>query len=106
MDAVLVQLSSLDFIMAVKSAVNTEIIAVIRDIDRCEHADRVAKMLSRLHLRLLCNLFQERQSRRGQQSRQILRCAGMMVQRAADVFCSVRIIVIGFPCSKHIIQNR
>ena len=60
MDALIIQLGSLDLIMTVKSAVDAEVLAVIGDINRRKHADGITKMLSRLFLGFFCHFFQER----------------------------------------------
>ena len=48
-----------DFVMAIKTTVNAIVLAIICDIDWCEHINTVTKMFSRLDLRCLRYFLQK-----------------------------------------------
>ena len=59
-----VQLHPLDMVVAVEAAVDTVVFAVIRDIKRRKHVNRIAEMLSGFLLRSLRHFFDKRLGRR------------------------------------------
>ena len=81
--------------MTVKTAVNAVILAVIGDIQRCEHLHRVAKVLACFHLRPLGHLLEERQRRRREQCAEVLRRENVLAKRTQYVSRRIGIRVIG-----------
>ena len=77
-DFFFVQLGTVDFIMAVETAVNAVVFAVVGNVDRCEHVYTVTKMLSGFHTSCLCDVLQQGQSGRGEQCGEILRGTAVM----------------------------
>ena len=85
-----------DIVIAVESAVDTVILAVVGDIDRREDVDRIAEMVLRLLLRPSCHPLQEGGRRRRKQRLEILDAAGISAQGPLHVPCGVgrRIIIL------------
>ena len=61
LDLVCIQLCTADLVVAVKSTVNTVVLTVIRNVDRCKHADTVSEMFPCFDPCSLCDFFQKRQ---------------------------------------------
>jgi len=94
-DLVHIQLGTADLVMTVKTAVNAVILAVIGDIQRCEHLHRVAEMLARFRLCALRHLLKERQRRGRQQCAEVLRRENVLAKRTQYVSRRIGIRVIG-----------
>ena len=61
LDLFFVQLCAADLVVAVKSTVNTVVLTVVCNVDRCKHADTVPKMFPCFDPCSLCDFFQKRQ---------------------------------------------
>ena len=61
LDLICIQLCASDLVVAVKSTVNTVVLTVVCNVDRCKHADTVPKMFPCFDPCSLCDFFQKRQ---------------------------------------------
>ena len=59
LDLVCIQLCTADLVVAVKSTVNTVVLTVICNVDRCKHADTVSEMFPGLNPCSLRDFFQK-----------------------------------------------
>ena len=95
-DFFICELGSFDPVMAVKPAVDTVIFTVICDIDRGEHINGIAKVLSGLLLGALGNLLQQRQSRRRKQGLKVFRGFVIMSKGSSYIRLGIQTVVVIF----------
>ena len=93
-DLVLIQLLSVDIIVAVEPTIDTIIFAIICYIKRCEQIYCIAKMQSGLIVCSLCHLIQMWKSRRGKQCLEVFHIDGSLVESPPYVHICVFFIVI------------
>ena len=91
-----VQFHAADVVVAVESAVDTVILAVIGNVQRCEEIDGVAEVLAGFQPCFLCHLLKERFRGRGEKCLEILNGAGVMLQCSLHISSGIlcRIVVI------------
>ena len=80
--------------MAVKTAVDAVILAIIGNIQRRKHLHRVAEVLARLSLRALRHLLEEGCRRGRKQRGEVLRSEHILVQRTLDIGGGVAVRVV------------
>ena len=90
--------------MAVKSTVNTVVLTVICNVDRCKHADTVSEMFPGLNPCSLRDFFQKWQRCRRKQCFKILRCTVVMSKRSPYIRFCVLIIIICVHCGNNLIH--
>ena len=105
LDLLHIKLHALYVIIAVKSAVNAVVLAVVGDIQRSEQIYGIAEMLLGLKLRTLSHLLKERLRRRRKQCLEILNSAGLMVESCIDVTGSILRIIIVLHLSHNFVHN-
>ena len=86
--------STIDLVMAIKTAVNTIIFTVIGNIERCEHVNAVAEMLPCLPSCLLRDLLKEREGGRRKKRCEILRSTVVVGKCAAHVSFGIFLVII------------
>ena len=94
LDFIRFQLGTVNFVVTVKATVNTVVLAVVCYIERCEHIDAIAEMLSCFLSGSLSDFFQKRKGSRRQQCSKILRCTVVMCQSPADICFGVLAVII------------
>ena len=77
--------SAHDVVVAVEAAVNTVIIAVIRDVKRREYVDRVAEVTPRLLLGTPRHALQKGRGGRSKERREVLDAAPLVRESTLDV---------------------
>ena len=100
-----IQLHALDMVVAVESAVDAIVFAVVGDVDGRKEIDVVAEVLAGLDFRLGGHLFQVGSRGGGEQGLEIFQGAGLVLQGALHVLAGVLgvIVVLGF--CKHLVGN-
>jgi len=100
-----IQLHTLDVIVAVESAIDAVVFAVVCDVERSEQINVVAKMATRLNLCLGCHLFEERSGCRRKQSLEVFDSAGVVLQRKLYVAGGVLGIIEVVGLRKHLVAD-
>ena len=100
-----IQSGTADLIVTVKPTVDTIILTIIGYIQWGKHDNRIAEMPSRLLLRHLCHLFQNRQRRRRKKSSKIIQRPVFALNGTHDVLLRIPVVIIGIHCFQHLFCN-
>ena len=100
-----IEFLSVNVIVAVKTTINTIILTIVSNIERCKQIHRISKMFTRLNLCPLCHLFKKRSGSRWQKSLEILNIASLTVKCPAHINSSIFIIIIWIHLRENLIHN-
>ena len=100
-----VQLHALDMVVAVEPTIDAVVFAVVRDIERREQINVVAKVTTCFNFRLGSHFFEERGSGRRKQSLEIFNRTCIVLQSEFHVTCGVLGSVVTIKCGENLVAN-
>ena len=100
-----VQLHTLNVIVAVETAIDAVVFAVVCNIERRKEIDVIAKMATRLNLCLGSHLFKERSCCRRKQSLEVFNRACVVLQGKLHIACGVLGSIIAIKCIENLVAD-
>ena len=104
-DFFVVELCSVDFVVAVETAVDAVVFTVVCDVERSKHIDGISEMFPCLLLCLLRHLFQMRKRGGREKRRKIFRGEAVFVKRTDDILFRVFVVVVLVHGGEHPIHH-